>query len=369
MNLKSVVAIAALKAAYKRLGITASVAPDLSDSAIKTLGISYKAKLLPILMAIELGYFITEIDIEGNAFVHDGTGVEDGFIYAFLKGLSDDSALVDEAVFAFNKVINDSPSITHTEVFDFYKNIANEAANVAEAHSLNLGKTLTDGSAAVDVYTYAATKALTDNPGVADSMDYEQGKAFTESPALTDAIVNAFFKNPADAAGTTDAAVFDRNKILSDGVNATDDIDGTASTNDDQEMQFVKNTSETPSVSDVLVIVAAFTRSFTETPSITDSDTIETGKNVTENPSISETNNYNFDKLLGEAPTMVDVFAMQVTLNPFSEAPSVADTFNAVPNKVKTEAPSLTDAGSLRSQGYCDFTFFEEDYVGASRTF
>jgi len=369
VNLKSVVAIAALKAAYKRLGITASVAPDLSDSAIKTLGISYKAKLLPILMAIELGYFITEIDIEGNAFVHDGTGVEDGFIYAFLKGLSDDPALVDDAVFAFNKVINDSPSVTHTEVFDFYKNIANEAANVAEAHSLNLGKVIPDSPTAVDVYTYATTKAFTEAPSMVDSFDYTTGKAFTESPALTDAIVNAFFKNPADAAGTTDAAVFDRNKILSDSVNATDDIDGAASTNDDQEMQFVKNTSETPSVSDVLSILGHYTRSFTESPAITDSDTIETGKNVTENPSISETHHYNFDKLLGDTPAINDAFALQVTLNPFSEAPGVTDTPSVVPNKIVLETPSLTDAGSLRSQGYCDFTFFEEDYVGASRTF
>ena len=140
MNLKSVVAIAALKAAYKRLGITASVAPDLSDSAIKTLGISYKAKLLPILMAIELGYFITEIDIDGNAFVQDGTGVEDGFIYVFLKSLSDDPTMVDDAVFAFNKVINDSPSVTHTEVFDFYKNIANEAANLTDSQTLTVRK-------------------------------------------------------------------------------------------------------------------------------------------------------------------------------------------------------------------------------------
>jgi len=369
MNLKSVVAIAALKAAYKRLGITASVAPDLSDSAIKTLGITYKAKLLPILMAVELGYFITEIDVDGNAFVHDGTGAEDGLIYTFLKGLSDDPALVDDAVFAFNKVINEAPGVTHTEVFDFYKNIANEAANAADAHTLDLGKTLTDGSGAVDVYTYAATKALTDNPGVADSMDYEQGKAFAESPALTDAVVNSFFKNPSEAPNFTDSTVFDRNKVLSDTVYATDDVDANASINDDQEMQFAKNTSELPSVSDVIAIVAAFTRSFTESPAITDSDTIETGKNVSENPSISETHHYNFDKLLGDTPAVDDAFALQVTLNPFSEAPGVTDTPSVVPNKIVLETPSLTDAGSLRSQGYCDFTFFEEDYVGASRTF
>jgi len=30
---------------------------------------------------------------------------------------------------------------------------------------------------------------------------------------------------------------------------------------------------------------------------------------------------------------------------------------------------SLTDAGSYRSQNYCDFAYFAEDYVGASGTF
>ena len=369
MNLKSVVAIAALKAAYKRLGITASVATDLSDSAIKTLGISYKAKLLPILMAIELGYFITEIDIDGNAFVQDGTGVEDGVIYAFLKGLSDDPALVDDAVFAFNKVINEAPSVTHTEVFDFYKNIANEAANLSDSQILAVGKAISDEPTAVDVYRYAATKALTEAPAMTDSFDYAASKELAESPNLTDAIVNTFYKNPSETPNVTDATLFEKGKGFSDTVYATDDVDANASINDDQEMQFAKNTSELPSISDVIAIVAAFSRSFTESPAITDSDTIEMGKNEAENPSFSDTNYINFGKLSGENPTMVDVFAMQLTLNPFSEAPSVADTFSAVPNKIKTEAPSLTDAGSLRSQGYCDFTFFEEDYVGASRTF
>ena len=42
-----------------------------------------------------------------------------------------------------------------------------------------------------------------------------------------------------------------------------------------------------------------------------------------------------------------------------------------VPNfgKRPLDTIPITDAGSLRSQGYCDFTYFQEDYVGASRTF
>ena len=314
MNLKSVVAIAALKAAYKRLGITASVATDLSDSAIKTLGISYKAKLLPILMAIELGYFITEIDIEGNAFVQDGTGVEDGLIYAFLKGLSDDPSMVDQAVFAFNKVINEAPSVTHTEVFDFYKNIANEAANLSDSQTLAVGKAIPDASTAVDVYRYAATKALSEAPAMTDSFDYAADKEFAESPNLTDAIVNTFYKNPSETPNVTDATLFEKGKGFSDTVYATDDVDANASINDDQEMQFFKNTTNIASFTDSFARTVAFSRNFAENPSFTD--------------------------------TIASIYGT---------------TF--------LETPSLTDAGSLRSQGYCDFTFFAEDFVGASRTF
>lgn len=37
--------------------------------------------------------------------------------------------------------------------------------------------------------------------------------------------------------------------------------------------------------------------------------------------------------------------------------------------KVSSDSGVTADSGSLRSQGYCDFTYFAEDYVGASRTF
>ena len=109
MKLTSVVAVAALEAALKQLRITVT------------------AKQLPILMAIQAGHFLTEIDIEGDVYANDGVGAADGALFAFFKTLTDNPVLADNAVTAFYKVLAENPSVSDTQVFDFYKNLANAA--------------------------------------------------------------------------------------------------------------------------------------------------------------------------------------------------------------------------------------------------
>ena len=217
MNLKSVVAIAALNAAFK------------------TLGIKIVPKALSIAMAIKIGYFIKDLHRD------DSLSTAENAIFTFFKNLTDSSALADDATVAFTKVLADESSIADVDIIEFFKNLA-------------------------------------------------------------------------DGAATADALAFNYSSALTDTVFATDDVDGSASILDDQEMQYFKNTTNLASASDSFSRTVAFTRSFAETPSITDLAALTYGK-----------------------------------------------TF--------LETPSFTDAGSLRSQGYCDFTFFAEDFVGASRTF
>ena len=94
MNLKSVVAVAAITAAAKQLGIKVT------------------AKQLPILIAIQAGHFLTEIDIDGDVYVQDGIGAADGALFAFFKTLTDNSTTADNAVTAFYKVLNENPSVS-----------------------------------------------------------------------------------------------------------------------------------------------------------------------------------------------------------------------------------------------------------------
>ena len=351
MNLASVVAIAALKAAAKQLKINVT------------------AEQLPILIAIQAGHFLTEIIVDGNAYVKDGVGAEDGFVYQFLKTLTDDTALVDDAVMAFYKVLAENPSVSETQVFDFYKSLANSAV-ATDVYAAHLRRSITEPPVAVDIYTYAFNKVTADG-AVATESDFKAvAKVLAENPTLADTNVLSFFKNLTEIPNFTDTInTLALTKLLADTVGVTDDLDAAASILDDQEMQFVKNTTNIATVAESFARVVAFLRSFSETPGLTDVNTLGIGKTISENPAFSDTNYVNFGKLLSEQPNITDLLALQVTLSPFTETPGVTDSADVVPNKVFTELPSLTDAGSLRSQGYCDFTFFAEDFVGASRTF
>jgi hypothetical protein len=351
MKLTSVVAVAALEAALKQLRITAT------------------AKQLPILMAIQAGHFLTEIDIEGSVYVQDGVGAADGALLAFFKTLTENPVLADNAVTAFYKVLAENPSVSETQVFDFYKNLA-ENPTATDTHFSDIGKPTTENPNATDSNFYALGKPLAHAAAIVDTDFKAVAKFFTENPAMADTNILSFFKNLSENPNFTDTInTLALTKALTDAVNATDDFDGAASILDDQEMQFVKNTTNTAAITDAFARVVAFTRSFSETPALTDVNILGIGKTASENPAFSDTNYVNFGKLLSEQPNFTDVLALQVTLSPFTEAPGVTDSADVVPNKVFTELPSLTDAGSLRSQGYCDFTFFAEDFVGASRNF
>ena len=136
MKLVSVVAVAAIEAAAKQLGINIT------------------AKQLPILIAIQAGHFLTEIDIEGSVYVQDGVGAADGALFAFFKTLTDNPVLADNAVTAFYKVLAENPSVSDTDVIHFYKNLA-DAATATDTHFSAVGKTLTENPNATDAHTYA----------------------------------------------------------------------------------------------------------------------------------------------------------------------------------------------------------------------
>ena len=103
-------------------------------------------------------------------------------------------------------------------------------------------------------------------------------------------------------------------KTLTNLVTVPADVDGEASVLDDQEMQFIKNTTNIATITEVIALATTFNRAFADSFGVTDGDVLDFGKRP-------------------------------------------------------SNTASMTDAGSLRNQGYADFTYFQEDYVGASRTF
>lgn len=173
---------------------------------------------------------------------------------------------------------------------------------------------VSDKTGAEDAFVFAMSKPLTDVATIVETVSKAFGRAFADGSAITDNDVLLVGKVFADPTTMTDAFSHAHSKVLANIVGVTDDIDAAASILDDQEMQFVKNTTNATAITDLFTRVVAFNRTFTDPTTMTDDESWSLGKSI-------------------------------------------------------TELPSVTDAGSLRSHSYCDITFFGEDFVGASRTF
>jgi hypothetical protein len=140
------------------------------------------------------------------------------------------------------------------------------------------------------------------NKGINNTVTFQDdSKYFAEDYISEDYVLQTgleinFGKILTESVGVQSSALIETTYLrsFSDGFTATDDIDGAVTSEDDQEVQFFKNT--------------------TNTVGITDAAALQLGISL-------------------------------------------------------SEAPAATDSGLIVSQGYCDITYFAEDYVGESRTF
>tara|TARA_B100000902_G_scaffold120381_1_gene120704 strand:- start:72 stop:914 length:843 start_codon:yes stop_codon:yes gene_type:complete len=222
---------------------------------------------------------------------------------------------VDGALLHFFKTLTDSAALAEEAVLAFNKGLS-ETIGVAEANIISYEKPLADTAAVTEVVSKAFPKAFADSFSVAeDAASLGLGKIFSETPSMTDVLRPSVGKGLSETPAFTDAITARAlTKALANSINVTDDVDGEASILDDQEMQFVKNTINVATVTEAILIATTFNRAFADSFGVTDGDVLNFGKRP-------------------------------------------------------SDTTSMTDAGSLRSQGYCDFTYFQEDFVGASRTF
>jgi len=157
-------------------------------------------------------------------------------------------------------------------------------------------------------------------------------------------------------------------KQLSDTVSFTDDVDGTASILDDQEMQFTKIKTDVAAAIDVFERQVDFDRAFADASGVVDNDLLAIGKPLSDAPNTSDSTNMVTGKQIYDIPVASETLAKSFN-RPRSDSALLGDATVVALGKVVLDLTSSTDTGSLRSQGYSDFTYFAEDFVGASTTF
>lgn len=307
----------------------------------------------------------------GKPLLHDYL-VADAHTLAVAKVLADQVASTEDHVVIFTKkaadevvasidllqknfgtAFDDVSSLADAHAIATSKPIAEIIASAGDQTFLFAKKVSTDPVGLVDDDVLAFAKALSDHGFISEAIDtLTIGKALSDAPAASDAI---------NTVGTT--------KLLTDGVSFTDDVDGTASILDDQEMQFRKNTTDGAGVAETFFRQVNYDRAFSDSSGATDNDELTVGKSLSDALSASESINMVTGKQIYDIPVASETLAKAITKSPFLDSALLGDATVVASGKVLLDLASSTDAGSLRSQGYADFTYFAEDFVGASTTF
>ena len=194
------------------------------------------------------------------------------------------------ATIAFKKAIADI-KFGNFLIFRFFF----EALGLSDSESKAIGKSLGDTSSAADLAVTGLGKSQSDQAGTADSSIVGFASVQSDSSQTSDQIdtlnLSKVFK---DSSVFSEVQNMNFHKFIEEATGVTDDLNGEATTDDDQEMTFVKVRSNLA---------------------------------------------------------------------------TMTDTINIVKGKLFSDVSALTDSGSLRNQGYVEFSYFESDYVGDSRTF
>lgn len=262
-----------------------------------------------------------------------------------------DAAFVSDAAFtSLDKPAQDSLSVTDSfaRTAQFFR-IPEDTAAISHTQRWDLNKTFYDlfvyGDYFAEDYVFPP-----EGMNVTDYFSPLFGKNPSETLAFADTYFKAGTKGISESPTLSDRYAYTLNRSFNDALFVTDDVDGQASINDDQEVQFIKARSDQFTISDSIFYSTGFNRAYSDIAGASDLKVFQSAK------------------LVGDGFAASDIVIRGAGKLVFDSA-VLSDSTVRANSKGISDQTSITDTGFLRSQGYSDFTYFAEDFVGASRTF
>lgn len=331
----------AISVASARLGMSLSAQAESTVAAVQVQSIH---------LAYEIGQWIIRFNKLDPINVIDGAGIVSEMFISFFKTKTDSAALAEAIALEFHKNLRDNAGLTDVQIFEFFKNLSDQAA-ASDHYSASMAKPVADQYSVMEESVIAFYKALTESAGFTDDQVIEFGKVLTDTAGASEQVSWDVAKPLADAVGVLESSAKALAKTIYDQITVTDDFDGVASVNDDQTMLFNKGVTDVAGFTDLISMVVNYARASDDTVAAADHLSFDLAKPLSDVPIIGE----QISKGLSKAP-ITDQFVV-------TDQPSLGTGL------VKQDSTTITDSGSLRSQGYCEFSYFAEDYVGASQTF
>jgi molecular chaperone GrpE (heat shock protein) len=239
-----------------------------------------------------------------------------------------------------------------------------DAVIVAEAKTFALSSLKTEVVAVPDSTRAAVAKVLAHSVSVVDVINIVKITLRTVNDTVTVATTTTkhAFKNLQHTVVPSDVVSRAVNKLLADAFALNDGTD----VGDGSTYSFQKFINNVASVGDARFFAIA--KTLTDQLGVADDVAIEAAKSLADAFNASSATFTSFSKALADTLTAADVAAVASTKT-FSDTAGTADSAVRSTTKAVADSFGFSESGSVISQGYCDLTYFEADYVGEYRTF
>ena len=239
-----------------------------------------------------------------------------------------------------------------------------DAVIVAEAKTFALSSLKTEVVAVPDSTRAAVAKVLAHSVSVVDVINIVKTtlRAVDDTVTVATTTTKHAFKNLQHTVVPSDVVSRAVNKLLADAFALNDGTD----VGDGSTYSFQKFINNVTSVGDARFFAIA--KTLTDQLGVADDVAIEAAKSLADAFSASSATFTSFSKALADTLTAADVAAVAST-KLLSDTAGTADSAVRSTTKAVADSFGFSESGSVISQGYCDLTYFEADYVGEYRTF
>jgi hypothetical protein len=245
----------------------------------------------------------------------------------------------------------------------WYKKVR-DVVSATDVKTFALSSLKTDAMAASDSAIRTVTKRLAHSVTVADVISIVKTTLRTGNDTVTadTTTTKHAFKNLQHTVVSSDAVSRAVSKVLADAFAMNDGAD----VGDGSTYSFQKFSNNVASVEDARFFAIA--KTLTDQLGVSDDVAIEAAKSLADAFGASSATFTSFSKALADTLTAADVAAVAST-KLLSDTAGTADSAVRSTTKAVADSFGFTESGSVISQGYCDLTYFEADYVGEYRTF
>lgn len=320
-------------------------------------------------------FFVTEFNVlsTGKNFFELVTTTEDTVTLGVTKVFIDTASVVEQIDVGLRKVV--APDFAYASESIDYLNVSKNISDTllwTDVLRFDTSKAIADQSTTEDGIVKYLSRSLSDQFSYSDSQTISSGKVSFESLVFGDSTTLAHNKGLSDTATLVDTGItYNLSYNISDAIFATDDFLGEANLDDDQVMQFNKNTTNLVGTTDSLSRQVLFTRDFSDAAFYTDGISLANLKHVADVSFAADTIVYysNYSRLFGDISSIDD--SATVGFSKPQQDNGVANDIDVKSTgKVSSDLVNITDTGALFWQDYVDnLYYFAGDYVGDRQLF